>query len=466
MDTFRQRLLLLMCVILASRIPFLFDGFGAEEDAWALPMVAERIATTGHYEVSRLPGHPVQELSYSMMYDAGPAVYNLVTALLATLGLAAFALMLKKFGHTSPLSVTAFTAFTPIVYINSTNALDYTWALALVLLAGYMLSHRRTVPAGILTGLAVGCRMTAGAMVLPYAVLLWMTTEKNIRGAMVLRFVITTLLSAAVVFLPVYLEYGIDFFTYYEHFPTPGLLKNGYKGMLGVWGLPGTVALAIALLLIVRKKSTLPTAANLPANTRALYWCSVLTVLLYVISFLRLPLKSAFMIPLVPFALLALSLLLDGKAFRITGLAIAVSCFFFGINLAEAHRGSAVSPVAWVTRAGGQTIAIDPLNGLVTADRSKRRQRTAYAKAVMKKTATLQGKHFIIAGWWLADLQYLSRDTPPGDVLYRYYTDEPELQWYRQQGYTIYYLDDQATYNDLRFRKKFTERYAQKLPEE
>lgn len=462
MDTFRQRFLLLMVVIFASRLPFLFDGFGAEEDAWALPMVAGRIATTGHYEVSRLPGHPVQELTYSMMYDAGPVAYNLVTALLSTLGLAAFVLMLKKFGHASPLSVAAFTAFTPIVYINSTNALDYTWALAFVLLAGYMLSHRSTVPAGILTGLAVGCRMTAGAMVLPYTILLWMTTEKNIRGALVFRFVITAMVSSAAVFLPAYLEYGIDFFTYYQHFPTPGLLKNCYKGTLGVWGLPGTIALAAALLMIILRKRKLPAANNL----QALYWCALLTVLLYVVSFIRLPLKSAFMIPLVPFVLLALSLLLDGKMFRVTGMAITLSCFLFGINLAEANRGSAVSPLAWVTRAGGQTIAVDPIIGLVTADRSKRRQRTAYANAVLNKTTRLQGKHFILAGWWLADLQYLSRDSPASNVLFRYYTDEPELQWYRQQGYTIYYLDDQAAYNDLRFRKKFTERYAQRLPGE
>lgn len=71
MNTFRQRLLLTGLVILITRIPFLFDGFGSEEDAWALPMVAQRIAETGIYEVSRLPGHPVQEITYSLMADAG-----------------------------------------------------------------------------------------------------------------------------------------------------------------------------------------------------------------------------------------------------------------------------------------------------------------------------------------------------------------------------------------------------------
>lgn len=463
MRTFHQRLGLLGVLILASRIPFLFDGFGSEEDAWALPMVAERIALTGIYEVSRLPGHPVQEIVYSWLYASGPVLFNLLTALLSTTGICAFAAMLRNYGHSSPLWVAAVTAFTPVVYINSTNAMDYTWAMGFVLLAGYFISRKQVIPAGCFTGLAVGCRITSGAMVLPYALLLWYTTDKQKRTTVVMPYILSSLLVSGITYLPVYLEYGLSFFTYYEHFPLPGLLKNVYKGTIAVWGLTGILALMLSTAWMLTGKTAATVPGMQPAIKKALLRTAALVIILYTISFMRVPLKSAFMIPLVPFTVLLMSLFLHEKHFRITGIMIMSASFILGINLAEANRGSAVSPLAVTTSLSGQKIAIDPLQGLVLADRSKRLQRTAFAKKVLSTTQQMAGKKFIIAGWWLADLQYLSKNSSDQTVLYRYYTDEPELQWYQSNGYQIYYLDDQAALNDLRFGKRFTTRYAKKL---
>jgi len=463
MRTFHQRLTLLAVLILASRIPFLFDGFGSEEDAWALPMVAERIAVTGVYEVSRLPGHPVQEIVYSLMHTSGPVVFNLLTALLSTIGLCAFATMLRNYGHSSPLWIAAITAFTPIIYIHSTNAMDYTWALALVLLAGSFISRKQGVIAGCLTGLAVGCRITSGAMLLPYALHIWYTAEKNKRLPELLKYVLPSLLFSAITYIPVYMEYGLSFFTYYEHFPIPGILKNVYKGIIGVWGLPGTAALIYGIILMLTRKENNRINGIQPEVKKGLVLSSTAAIVLYTVSFIRVPLKSAFMIPLIPFVVLLLSLMLNEKKMRSIGILIMVSSFLFGINLAEANRGSETSPLAITTTIGGQKIALDPLQGLLLADRSKRIQRTAFARQVLKQTRQLKHKNFIIAGWWLADLQYLNKGSSETNVIYRYYTDEPELKWYQAQGYQIYYLEDQWEYNDLRFGKSFTRQYAKEL---
>lgn len=74
-------------LIALARIPFLFFGYGSEEDAWALPLVAERIAKGGVYEVSRLPGHPFQELVYTLIWNASPVVYNLLTLIVSSFGI-------------------------------------------------------------------------------------------------------------------------------------------------------------------------------------------------------------------------------------------------------------------------------------------------------------------------------------------------------------------------------------------
>ena len=463
MNSFRQQLLLTGLMILLTRIPFIFDGFGSEEDAWALPVVAERIAETGIYEVSRLPGHPVQELSYSLMYDAGAVMYNLVTVLLSTAGLLAFAVMLRNFGHPKPLLTTLLVAFTPVVWLNSTNNLDYMWALSFLLAAGYFISRRFPVLAGLMTGLAVGCRITSGAMLFPYLLLLWFTTSKEERTSCLLRYSSATLLTSGFCFLPVYLEYGLSFFTYYEHFPIPGFAKNFYKGVPGVWGLPGSIAIVLAIILAIRQRKMAITGNISKEHLKGLLYCSALTILLYTISFLRLPLKSAFMIPLVPFVLLLLSFYLRTAQLRFTGIALFCSALFFGINLAEANRGSAVSRLAYTSTISGQHIAFDVLSGLVIADQSKRRQRIAFSKAIINTTSGISDKTFIIAGWWLADITYLSKDNRNPNVLFRYYTDEPELAWYKAQGYRIYYLEDQDQINDLRFEKTFTRKYAERL---
>ena len=87
--------LLFTLLIALTRIPFLFFGYGSEEDAWALPLVAERIANSGVYEVSRLPGHPFQEIIYTLIWNAGPVVYNLITLIVSSFGIYFFIRILQ-----------------------------------------------------------------------------------------------------------------------------------------------------------------------------------------------------------------------------------------------------------------------------------------------------------------------------------------------------------------------------------
>ncbi|CAN5544667.1 hypothetical protein BH11BAC2_BH11BAC2_08860 [soil metagenome] len=454
-----RKIFWLTLLLLISRLPFLFDGYGAEEDAWAMPLVAERIATTGVYEVSRLPGHPVQELTYALMWNAGPVAYNFVTLLLSTIGILFFMLALRNFGVRNYLIAGAALAFTPIVYINSTNALDYTWAMSFILISFWGLSKRLTLLAAGFIALAVGCRITTGAMLIPFAYLLWNTSLPQEKLKTVITFSIAVLIGSLVVFTPVMLTYGIDFFTYYEHFPIPGFAKNFYKGTIAVWGVPGCIALLLVVFFLITQQNKI-TEHSSTIYRKALLNTSLIVIGLYTISFIKVPLKSAFMIPLVPFVWICTSLLLDEKKQKMLLATFVISCFLVGINLSDPLRGSKETAFTLHASISGQPIALDAFAGPVTADLTKRQQRTTYAKSVLSITQNISERTFIIAGWWLADLLVLQRGTENENVLFRYYTDEKELQWYRQQGYRIYFLPEQDTYNDLRFHKKFTGQYA------
>ena len=122
-------------LITISRIPFLFYGYGSEEDAWALPLVAERIALSGNYEVSRLPGHPFQEIVFSLIWNSSSILFNLLTVLISTSGIACFMLFLRNLNFKHWLITGIAIAVTPIIYINSTNDMDYMWALGFILIA-------------------------------------------------------------------------------------------------------------------------------------------------------------------------------------------------------------------------------------------------------------------------------------------------------------------------------------------
>jgi hypothetical protein len=285
------------------------------------------------------------------------------------------------------------------------------------------------------------------------------------RISSLLRFYISALLVAVVCFIPVYLTYGIEFFTFYEHFPIPGFAKNFYKGTIGAFGLPGCIGILAAGLIIVRSRKILQSALFENRNiSPALIYCSTTAIILYIVAFARVPLKSAFIIPIVPWLLILLAMLLQEKAFRNVALLFMIGSFFFGVNLAEAKRGSAVSRFSYTTTISGQQIALDPLNGLMLADQSKRQQRRAFIDKVIAARNRIQEKTVLITGWWQADLLVYGQDQNNEKVIVRHYIDEPELAWYHNNGYRIFYLEDQGQYNDLRFNKEFTEKYASAFP--
>src|SRR4029077_611813 len=164
--------LALAAIVALSRIPFVDGGYGVNVDAWRVARVARQIAVTGVYEVSRFPGYPFQEIVCSWFWRGGALALNGMSAFFSVAAAVAFTACAKKLKCRDAFLAGLAFAMTPIVFINSVTSKDYVWAIAFLLGSLLSVLSRQSLLAGTLLGLAVGCRITSGAMLLPLGLIL------------------------------------------------------------------------------------------------------------------------------------------------------------------------------------------------------------------------------------------------------------------------------------------------------
>jgi hypothetical protein len=280
---------LLAVVVFLSRLPFLFNGYGAEEDSWGMVINSWDITHSGRYFYSRLPGHPLQELVLALVPHAGPFLYNLFSALFGTLSALFFAGILKLYRFRYPVPGGFALAFIPVFYVSSTYTIDYCWALAFILMSFYFLLKYRFLLAGTLLGIAFGCRITSALMIIPFLIMLMEIPGRGKWKAM-LQFVPAALGAGLITYLPALLVYGSSIFSTYD-LPYPPLAKDIYKGTIGVWGTTGLAALVFALAVILVKagKKSGNLSSESPGLLHIIAW--IVSILLTLILFFRLPEK-------------------------------------------------------------------------------------------------------------------------------------------------------------------------------
>jgi hypothetical protein len=405
-------------VVLASRLPFLTPGYGVDPDATSVISAAQRIAETHTYHASRCPCYPVPEIAYAGIQCGGPVACNLVTALLSV---AAFLLVVAVFRfYQSPdalLSGFAF-AFIPVIYVNSVNSMDYLWAMAFLMGAVYGVLRRRGVLAGVCLGLAIGCRITSGAMILPLLLLWPSNPDKKSYGAMI-RFAAVALATAAILFLPPFWQCGFGFFAFYE---------NGYpawrdvvrRAVVEVWGPVGTVTILVVLLIagcgiVLRKPRTVPSIPPNAASARQIGgWA--LAVGLYLAAFLRLPHEAGYLIPATPFVLLLLARWLPRRFFQAICLVLMISPF---VGFSEKK---------------GLT------EGAILADHRLRRAVEDEIDGILRRTEQLPPRSLVVAGPSQTRLLIKASPETRRRVEFADLIDRKSLNQYLAQGYTLYYL--------------------------
>jgi hypothetical protein len=451
----------LFVIVFISRLPFLWAGYGVEEDSWGIALEAYNTNRTGLYEPSRLPGHPFQELIYSALWGSGPILYNGLCAFFSAVGALFFALILKQLRFNSYLLAAFAFAFTPVYYISSTYTIDFAWSQALIMIAFYFVLKKQYILSGVFLGLAIGCRITCGVMLLPFMIIIWQDDFK-LNVMRFFKICIPMAIVAIVLFIPVMQKYGLSFFMYYDQFPYPPFTKVMYKMIVGVFGFIGTVSLGMFLLQAVfnKKKQERGAAFNYSLDKKILI-ASISIIVLYTISYFRLPQKSGYMIPVIPFVILLFGYYLNHKNFNWFCWSLIVSSFVFGINLTDAYRGADYSKQAIVFKISGQEIYIDPFIGPVISDYSKRRQKIAFTDLVIERADTVTSKTVIIAGWWYNEIMVTMIPKEPNKLVkFESYIDAEKINSYAKDNYQLYYLPEQNIYNDLKYDMKITDQLS------
>lgn len=455
------KILLIIVIILLSRVFFLSEGYGVEEDSWGLVINSFEMSSFKEYVMSRIPGHPVQEIILAALYnlDHSPITYNGLSTLFCILSSVYFLLILRELKFRFSLLATIAMSFTPSIYIASTYTIDYVWALAFILMSYYYLLRNKFILSGILLGLAVGCRITSGALFIPYIITIWLYNDKpRIKSS--LTFFLWSIVTVILIYLPAYFKYGIGFINYYE-LPYPPIIKAIYKGSIGVIGLTASIVLFIIIILFIWRQRLIPYKNAYKADISGLYFPWLLTIILYLIAYWKYPQKSAFLIPSIPFGILILGYWLKPSYFKIISISLIISAFFPSIDITDEYRGADYSDIALKFTVAGQESFIDPLNGPIFSDRSKRIKKKEFTRVFIKKYKQVKVKTVIICGWWYNQIKVnLLEDIINSKVKLVSFADEELLKYFINNGYVIEYLPEQSKANDMKYFTKFTLIYA------
>jgi hypothetical protein len=172
-------------------------------------------------------------------------------------------------------------------------------------------------------------------------------------------------------------------------------------------------------------------------------------VIIYTIIFLMMPHKPSYLVPIVPMVIILLGRFLNIKKFRVVCIALILSPFMFGMNRTGLEISPDVSAQAISFDVAGGKIYIDPLNGPIFNDHSKRKKMLDQIDKVFTEAGKLTTKSVIVTG----EVYPLLINTFPTvvkdgklwdhfseNVLCEYSLNKEQLKFYLHNGYAVYYL--------------------------
>jgi len=426
-------------IAFAMRLPFLGPGYGTDADAWGVAYAARQIAETGRYYPSRFPGYPVHEFVCSWLWRGGPELLCGASALMSATAAGLFALLFRRLGGREALLAGVALASVPAVHIAAVQSLDHVWSLAFALAALYAAVRSQPLLSGALLGLAVGCRLPSLVWAAPLAAMLAVAVERPRRRVSLVRFAIATLTVALLAFLPLLLGSGLGFLHFYEQGPIP-LLWVLKQASVDVWGVPGTLALAIAIPRAVASDSGRARAAALEPPPHALVqwgWLAGITGIALV--FARLPHDPAYLLPAVPLLLLWLAGRLRLGLFRVLALALCLSPWFAKVRNADPGEGRA----AWVVgpvHAGGRTYVLDLLTGPALDQQHRRVEQLLERDQLLAHARGLRGAHVLVIHGWMPMVRTTLDGWQLGEVTFVEKLTSEQVRERQARGVTVYDL--------------------------
>jgi hypothetical protein len=296
-----------------SRIPFINLGFSAftsptDYDVLAVVNSAYLLRYCGVYTVSRFPGYPFYEIFNTLLIDGSWLATNASTMIISFICVIFFAKILNIFKIKNKALLVFTFAFIPLIWINSTITMDYMWSLMFILMGSYLVFSDKYSLAGIAIGFAIGSRFTSAFMIFP--VVLW-TLSNKINCKKILTLISTASGAALVLFLPVFYKYKLEFLSG-SGFLYTMLVRKSFSMAISIVALAfnsmvmelfGVAALTMLIIFVILNFKNKPHTNEL---RHLLNFCW-LTMFIYILLYFIFPYKVAYLIPVVPWGLIALN---------------------------------------------------------------------------------------------------------------------------------------------------------------
>ncbi len=414
-------LVALALVVFISRVPFVSNGYGVDADCYRVVQVGRKLLATGVYEPSRFPGYPIQEIATAYVLQFGPAAANAISAFLSAVAAVYFALFVRELGVKWWLAGGAALAFIPAIYVQSVSTSDLAWALGFACGGLYYGVRGKPIAAGIMIGLATGCRLTMITAVLPISVLLWPRVPKASRIKSIVLLSVVSGVVAAIAFLPLFTRYGLDFISYNNH-GRPPLSLAIRRATTNCWGKVGFVAIIIgSIVALCRLARGVATLDEHPKRFPSDFLALGLGLALNIAPFIQIPYETGYLTPAMPYFAALLFLLLSSRQCLFVCLMLLVSSFVdFG-------------------KTGFRP-------GLIFDDAAVRKANGRHIDMVIKEAKRLPPHSSILAGWWqpmiLATLP-LGHQEP--EFIFRIH--EADVTLLEARGRKLYYLADVLEWN-------------------
>jgi len=313
-------------VVLLSRLPFLGPGYGLDPDAYRVVETGRRLAETGDWVPSRPPGFPLHEAAVALVQTGThqPWVTNLVSAVAAVGLFLAFGALLRRLRVRAWWPLALALTFVPSVFAASTVTMDYLPGLALGVAAAWAVVAGRVPLAAGALALAIATRITWGAL-LP-ALLWWRGwgAEEEGRRGVEMAWLAGGAAVGLGAYLPAYLRDGAALLAFAENPAYPPLATLAVRAGPDLWGTLGVLAVTAAAVGTVVARRRGPAESALLG--RVPIFCGLAAVP-FVVLFLRLPQESDYLLPSIPFALLALGVALPPRGAGALSLCLLLAPF-------------------------------------------------------------------------------------------------------------------------------------------
>lgn len=431
---------ILVLLVILSRFPLLSGGFGADGDGWRVAKSALLLWNEHLYHVSRFPGFPVYEfLQAPIIALGGSFVSNAASLIVFIISLYLMRSILQRWNVPHADIVIVTYSFLPILWKNSALSMDYVWGLSGIVASVYFILEKRFTLAGIVLGLAAGTRITHIAYILPFFLLF---TKENRKSW--LLFSSTAVVVMFVCYIPVLLSQNYilvvqDYVADQRNYPF--LKKIGFFVYRFTYslGLPGWIGITVAVVLN-RKKIR---SAFFGESFRTASAAIVTTAFVFAL----LPDEREYLIPMVPFLLIAVAQLIQRSHYIV----IMVLLFSYAFVSIDVITHSVANP----------EIALNVQRGYVIKEHEDRQ--AIGEKRIRLAQTPIPDSSFVMIGmgpmFWLEnpDVEAASgiekefrhdcaKSLRGREVYFAYALYKPQLDEIRRRGYKVYYWDEMKEY--------------------